>query len=60
MAGWTTAHYQARQLAPLLGEKAKEMPSRVWALFVAEREALFGDDARPLTWWWSAATSTAR
>ncbi len=40
LAAYTTAQYQARQLAPLLGPRAQALPKRVWAQFQAEKEGL--------------------
>lgn len=41
LAAYSTAQFQARQLAPLLGPRAETLPKRVWALFKAERAELF-------------------
>ncbi|MBL8953348.1 MAG: hypothetical protein JNK82_21420 [Myxococcaceae bacterium] len=54
VSAYTTAQYQARQLAPLLGERAAKLPRRVWAQFTAERGGLFDAAPQKLDGWWAA------
>jgi rubrerythrin len=56
IGAWVTAHYQARQLEPLLGPEGRKLPGRLLSRFSTELERLFRDSAqpaRPLEWWWS-------
>ena len=58
LAGGVTAWYQARQLAPILGEAGPPLPRKILSILRADLPVLFGPRDRParsLTWWWRAA-----
>jgi rubrerythrin len=55
VGAWVTAHYQARQLEPLLGREGRKLPARLLSRFSQELTGLLRDSAepaRPLEWWW--------
>jgi len=52
-----TAWYQARQLAPILGQAGPPLRAKILKKMRADLPYLFGRGARPgrsLDWWWSA------
>jgi len=59
LAALTTAHYQSRQLAPLLGPRAATLPARVRAQFRAEYADLFDAAPQPIDAWWTRGAAVA-
>jgi rubrerythrin len=56
-ACWVTAWYQARQLAPILGEAGPPLRGKILRAMRADLPVLFGPRdrvARSLDWWWRA------
>jgi rubrerythrin len=52
-----TAWYQARQLAPILGEAGPPLPGKILRNLRADLPVLFGSrqrEVRSLDWWWRA------
>jgi rubrerythrin len=52
-----TAWYQARQLAPVLGDAGRRLPGKIGRALRADLPLLFGPRDRPprsLDWWWRA------
>ena len=57
MACGLTAWYQARQLAPILGDAGPRLRGKILRALRADLPVLFGPrdrPARPLDWWWRA------
>jgi rubrerythrin len=57
MACGLVAWYQARQLAPILGEAGPRLRGKILRALRADLPVLFGPrdrPARPLDWWWRA------
>jgi rubrerythrin len=55
-AFFVTAAYQARQLAPIVGEAGPPLPGKILHKLRADRPFLFGPrnrPPRPLGWWWT-------
>jgi rubrerythrin len=55
-AFFVTAWYQARQLAPILGEAGPRLRGKILNKLRADRPFLFGSrnrPPRPLAWWWT-------
>jgi hypothetical protein len=61
LAGFATAWYQARQLAPILGSAGPPLPGKIRRALRGDLAVLFARRRRPrsLAWWWPVAVGEA-